>query len=303
MKLIMVIILGMHRSGTSLITNILSKAGFYIGEEADIKKGTQWNPDGYFERRSVVEVNDIILKLCGGSWDSPPEEKDIIKIKIDPKIESLLKVYLGHDMCVIKDPRMCITFPVWQKMLGENVRIINIIRDPNTVAASLTKRDGFTLQKGIELWHIYTERASKYSKNYPTYFLKYEDLFSDRRREILNGLSDFFGINTGLEKIAEQVINPNLNHSASSITRLPLDLREYVIYIQRNRKKFEKAIKLVHKYEKYKTILDEVTKNNITLGTFDKLNYYFSRYVVRNITRPFRRLLRKFNTKKTKNKQ
>ena len=215
-----------------------------------------------------------------------------------------IKVYVGRDKYVIKDPRMCITFPVWQKMLGENVRIINIIRDPNAVAASLTKRDGFTLQKGIELWHIFTERASKYSKNYPAYFLKYEDLFSDRRREILKGLSDFFGINTGLEKIAEQVINPDLNHSASSITRLPPDLREYAIYIQRNRKKFEKAIKLVHKYEKYKTILDEATKNNITvaLSPFDRVNYYFTRYVVKNITKPFRRLWRRFNSKKTKNR-
>ncbi len=305
---LMIVVLGMHRSGTSLITSILSKAGFYIGEEADLMKGTRWNRDGYFERWSVVELNNIILDLCDGSWDSPPDEKDIIKIKIDPKIKSLLKVYLDHDKSVIKDPRMCITFPVWQKVLGENVRIINVIREPHAVALSLMRRDKIPLQKGIDLLHIYTERVSKYSKNYPVYSLRYEDLFSDRRKEILKGLSDFLGINTELEEIAKQVINPDLNHyksdtdykahpAASVTTILPHKLRKSASFIQKNRRKYKKAIRFVHKYKKYKATLKAVTKNDviIALGTSAKVNYYFTKYIVRNITRPFRRLLRKFN--------
>ncbi len=55
-------------------------------------------------------------------------------------------------------------------------------------------------------------------------------------------------------------------------------------------RQLEDSIKLVYEYEKYRTIL----------GTFGIVNYYITRYIVRNITRPFRRVLRKFNTKKTK---
>lgn len=59
-------------------------------------------------------------------------------------------------------------------------------------------------------------------------------------------------------------------------------------------------IKLIHKYEKHRAILEEVTKNDLTLAlsTYAKINYYFTRYFVRNITRPFHRLLGRFNIKK-----
>ncbi|MGR3310383.1 MAG: glycosyltransferase family 2 protein [Candidatus Brocadiales bacterium] len=58
------------------------------------------------------------------------------------------------------------------------------------------------------------------------------------------------------------------------------------------------SIDLVHKYEKRKAILEEVTKNDITLtlATYIKANYYL--YIVKNITRPLQRLLRRFNIKK-----
>ena len=61
-----VIILGMHRSGTSLTTNILSKAGFHAGAEEEILEGSQWNPDGYYERLSIIKLNSLILErvLC-----------------------------------------------------------------------------------------------------------------------------------------------------------------------------------------------------------------------------------------------
>ncbi len=64
-------------------------------------------------------------------------------------------------------------------------------------------------------------------------------------------------------------------------------------------KQLEDSIKLVHKYEKYKTILDEATKNNITvaLSPFDRVNYYFTRYVVKNITKPFRWVWKRLNAK------
>ncbi len=65
-------------------------------------------------------------------------------------------------------------------------------------------------------------------------------------------------------------------------------------------RELDDSIKLVCKYKKYKAILEELNKNNITFGTFDKVSYYFTRYIIRNITRPFRRLLRRFNTRKTK---
>ena len=150
----MVIVLGMHRSGTSVITHILSKAGFFVGEKSELMQGNQWNRKGYFERWSVLKANDLILSLCNGTWYAPPEEADIVRIGIDPKIESLLYHYRGYGRAAVKDPRMCLTFPVWRKALGKKVRIVHITREPEAIAASLLKRNGTKVScySGIPSW-------------------------------------------------------------------------------------------------------------------------------------------------------
>jgi len=209
---LLVVVLGMHRSGTSAITKILCEAGFFVGEGPDLMKGDQWNRDGYFERWSVYNANNIILYLCEGTWRNPPKESDIRQIKIDPKIETLIKVYKGHQRSVMKDPRLCLTFPVWQRVLGDNARIIRVNRQPEAVVASLMKRDGLSQQESLALWGIYTERASRYSKSYPVFSMKYEDLFLANRPELLEELSRFLHIQTNLEHIAKQVVDPGLQH-------------------------------------------------------------------------------------------
>jgi hypothetical protein len=203
----LVIILGMHRSGTSVITNILSKAGFYLGEESDIMHANQWNPDGYFERWSVAIVNDIILYLAGGAWHSPPAEENIFRVKLDPKIESLLKTYEGQKQSIIKDPRMCLTLPVWENVLVDNLHIVYIDRQPEAIAASLLRRDNFSKEKSMHLWQVYTERAEKYIQNYPNFALQYEDLLSKERPNVLKNLASFLATASDLEDIAKEIVD------------------------------------------------------------------------------------------------
>jgi len=222
----------MHRGGTSVVTHILSKAGFFVGQAPDLIKGNQWNRDGYFERWPVYRINEFILNRCEGSWHAPPEEKDILKIKLDSQIESILNGYNGHKRSVIKDPRLCLTFPVWQRVLGDNLHIIHITRHPYATADSLLARDGFQRQKSLCLWKIYNERAGKYAKDYPTYVLKYEDLFSDDRRKVLTGLSTFLEIETDLEQIAARCVDTSLQHHTKDTTAIyphdekPIDPRQ-----------------------------------------------------------------------------
>jgi hypothetical protein len=197
----------MHRSGTSVITNILSKAGFYLGEESDLMNGNQWNPDGYFERWSLAIVNDIILYLAGGTWHSPPAEENIFRLRLDPKIESLLKSYEGQKQAIIKDPRMCLTLPVWENLLTDNVRFVHIIRKPEAIATSLLRRDGFSKEKSMHLCRVYNERAGKYMRNYPNFSLQYEDLMSKERPSVLKNLASFLAIAPNLEEIAKNTVD------------------------------------------------------------------------------------------------
>jgi hypothetical protein len=210
---LLVIVMGMHRSGTSLITNILAKAGFFLGEKEDLIGGNLWNRDGYFERASVVTTDDMILTLCGGDWQSPPLEETIAKFNADEKIKGLLRAFEGVPRSILKDPRMCLTFPIWKRNLTGDVRIINMTRSCDAVVKSLQRRDKFTAEKGKALWRTYTERAEKYIAGYPTFSLTYESLFSASRPKVLAELARFLDLSQDLEPIAVEVVDSSLNHS------------------------------------------------------------------------------------------
>ena len=65
-------VLGMHRSGTSAVTGALGALGFNLPAPSDQLDPHESNPD-HFESLSIMRVNDALLKVFGGGWDSPPE--------------------------------------------------------------------------------------------------------------------------------------------------------------------------------------------------------------------------------------
>src|SRR5579863_8666226 len=67
-----VLVLGMHRSGTSALAGALQSMGYDVGPDDDVMPADLGNPEGYFELLSVVRANDDLLAHFGGRWDSPP---------------------------------------------------------------------------------------------------------------------------------------------------------------------------------------------------------------------------------------
>ena len=68
-----VVILGMHRSGTSMVAEALASAGVYVGEPQDLLLGKEDNPHGFWEREDVVALDDAILADAGAAWYRPPQ--------------------------------------------------------------------------------------------------------------------------------------------------------------------------------------------------------------------------------------
>jgi hypothetical protein len=68
-----VCVLGMHRSGTSLIARILNLLGLFLGPDQHLMKATEDNPRGYWEHQTISDLNEEILRCLGGSWDAPPQ--------------------------------------------------------------------------------------------------------------------------------------------------------------------------------------------------------------------------------------
>ncbi len=68
-----VCVLGMHRSGTSLVARVLNVLGVDLGPEEHLMRPSSANPAGHWESKPIQGINDEILSRFGGTWFRPPE--------------------------------------------------------------------------------------------------------------------------------------------------------------------------------------------------------------------------------------
>ena len=150
-----VVVLGMHRSGTSCLAGLLQEAGVDFGEVPTRSIG---NARGSREHPEVVSLNDSVLSRSGGSWDYPPTTlrwSRTQKVRRDSFIEMNEGKLWGF-----KDPRTLLTLPFWEDGLSEP-RFIATVRHPFAVAKSLEKARGIDFFDGLDLWLKYNHELLK----------------------------------------------------------------------------------------------------------------------------------------------
>lgn len=162
------VILGMHRSSTSMISKCLHEQGeVFMGK--DLLGPGRGNEDGHYEDKRFLDLNDEILSKANGSWDNPPSREAIegVAKEFSSRIQSLISdscsnmKEAGYRSWGFKDPRTCLTLPVYLPYLN-NPRFIVIKRPLIEVAKSLEKRDGMRIEKGISLAKAYNDRIDSY---------------------------------------------------------------------------------------------------------------------------------------------
>lgn len=144
----LVVILGMHRSGTSLLTASLEALGFDLRLENDVRDES--NPTGYKEQREIRAFNDRLLSHLETSWDDWSFRSGLINWDsaelypwIQEALQILARVFQGSQKSALKDPRITTLFPFWQRVLYRTtwqVRFILAIRNPEEVAISQVTR-------------------------------------------------------------------------------------------------------------------------------------------------------------------
>src|ERR1051326_3937827 len=118
-----VCVLGMHRSGTSLITRMLNFLGVDLGPEEHLLEPAECNPKGFWEHQGFVAINDAVLEQLGGHWDEPPRCSSgwerLPKLNaLKTRARSLIqKEFATAQQWGWKDPRTCLTLPFWQDLL------------------------------------------------------------------------------------------------------------------------------------------------------------------------------------------
>lgn len=184
-----VCVLGMHRSGTSAITGVLHALGAYLGPEAHLMKTRADNPVGFFEHQLLTDLNDELLWALGGNWLEPPAldpgwETDSQLDDLRERGRRLLQDDFGSaPFWCWKDPRISLTLPFWRPMLPRP-RYVICLRHPMEVAQSLQTRDGFSLEKGLDLWLHYMTEAVRGTCDSDVLIVAYEDLVDGTEDEI-----------------------------------------------------------------------------------------------------------------------
>ncbi|MFB6367612.1 hypothetical protein ACFCP7_26925 [Paenibacillus elgii] len=229
-------ILGMHRSGTSVLTRAINLLGVDIGpSEQIIQPLAGNNPEGFWEHLGIVETHEKILQYFSSYWDtaSPLPEKWWQSNDIEPYKADLKKIiseqFLDKQVWSWKDPRTCLMLPLWQEILNElqiEINYIISLRNPLDVANSLIKRDNFSIDKSLGIWTLYTLSALYWTIDTKRIIIQFDDLLENWELT-LREISDLFDIKWPLGeaeiKLTENMnsfIKPRLRHSQSSLDDL-----------------------------------------------------------------------------------
>ena len=218
-----VCVLGMHRSGTSVVTQLLGALGLDLGSEDDLLDPDAYNPQGYWELGQVVRLNDRLLHRLGGAWDRPPHppsgwEKAPDLEDLRREAGDLVERFRARNTrWGFKDPRTCLTLPFWLTVLPEP-RFVVCVRDPSSVSASLVRRDGMESADALQLWLRYTSAALEYSTGFARILLSYDDLITDPVSQTRR-VAGFLGVpetaaQAAAARIAD-VVSPTLRHHSA----------------------------------------------------------------------------------------
>ena len=198
-----VLILGMHRSGTSCLAGSLRNCGLYLG---DVSQSNKANLKGNMENRVVWKINDELLNLNGGSWRSP-----IIVSKINDGLKERIREFIeemkgGGQYCGVKDPRMLFCLKAWSFL---DTRFVGTVRYPYSVAQSLVKRNpNILFDQGLKLWFDYNSRMLSLYREEPFPIVNF-DWETEKYKRAIKGLAGYLGLNSAVEDFFEDSLKHN----------------------------------------------------------------------------------------------
>jgi ubiquinone/menaquinone biosynthesis C-methylase UbiE len=157
-----ILVVGMHRSGTSMVARGLHAMGANLGERIDVEPHPH-NPHGHWEHADVWRTQEELLIRFGREWHSAPGPLPQRWLEWPDTIAAMATfagiarseiARCGH--WVVKDPRSSLLIPLWREVaarVGCHLRILRIRRDAAQVAMSLLDRNGMPHEHALRIWH------------------------------------------------------------------------------------------------------------------------------------------------------
>ena len=221
----LILVSGMHRSGTSALSGILHHLGNSIGKH--ILPPAPDNPKGFFENKAVVNFNTSILHKLDLTWDSifsmPPNWRNLLNLeKLTEDFKNLITEEFGNDQnIIIKDPRINILLPIYKEyFFPENLKIIYIVRKPINVIQSLINRNSFKANKCALMWLVHNNNIIDNINNYENCIIDYDQMTVNPISEI-NNILNKLSINSSKSieeknKIITEFISSGKRHNSKA---------------------------------------------------------------------------------------
>ncbi|KAA6187849.1 glycosyltransferase [Thiohalocapsa marina] len=186
----LVIVLGMHRSGTSRVAGLVHALGFAL-PDAVLPAHREDNPGGYFEPEPVMALHTAFLRAIGSYWQDPGGlPAGAFEGEAAEQARGAIGDWLGRQAqrqktLLLKDPRLCRLLPLWRDALeatARRVRVVRVVRSPDDVYRSLWRRTRHPVMggAGIEdalhsdlLWWRHNHEAMLNAAGLPTLALDY----------------------------------------------------------------------------------------------------------------------------------
>ena len=178
-----VLVLGCHRSGTSMLAGMLNKLDVYMGN--NLKEPDKNNNKGFYEQVDILHLNERILNSVGCNWRSgkiPSNAVDGYEQDISNVIDYN---FSNSSLFAIKDPKISRLLPLWKSVLNDKgIKIIYFVieRNSNNVCKSMERFRGIPKDKSLKIQKFYKRDITKYTEN--PYYFKYEEILRWLKREI-----------------------------------------------------------------------------------------------------------------------
>lgn len=217
------LVLGMHRSGTSALSGLLVRLG--AAAPRSPLPTNEFNERGYWESHKLAILHDRILAQVGSTWDdwqklgagwmAGVEESGLAS----ELRQALVDEYGESPLFVVKDPRVSRFVPLWLRMLEQAhvaPKVLISVRHPGEVAKSLKRRDHMGRAESLLVWIRHLLDAEYETRSVPRVIVRYEGLLQDWRdaaSRIGRTLSiDWPNWNAKTEADIDEFISEDLRH-------------------------------------------------------------------------------------------
>ena len=185
-----ILVLGMHRSGTSAFTRLLALHGADLGD--DLLAPAADNPKGFWESQRVVAIHERLLASLGRAWSDPRPLpagwlESAAAEQARGEVRDVVSGFAASRLFAIKDPRMSRFLALWLPVLVEaGIRpcVVHVVRRPAEVGASLHARNGWPEDLARRLWMLATLDVASATRRLPRCVVSFDRLLSEWRSVI-----------------------------------------------------------------------------------------------------------------------